>query len=215
MGANDPMDETLPDLDSITSGFARGIEAADSRHPQAKSARSERLYLPGIGPHTESQTIQLVMAELSMDHTQGFRNFQVQLPYPNFPRRKCDLAVHAPKRSWYLEVKMARFKGDNGKPSDEALMHLISPYEADRSALTDCQKLAASGFPGSLAILIYGFDFEDKQLDPAIEAFEILARARFRLGDRSTAAFSGLIHPVHQVGRVFAWRVHSEATLAP
>jgi hypothetical protein len=165
--------------------------------------------------HTESQTVNLVMAELSLAHSEGFRNFQVQVPYPSFPRRKCDLAIHSPESSWYLEVKMARFKGDNGKPSDEALMHLISPYESDRSALTDCQKLAASGFPGSLAILVYGFDFPDKQLDPAIEGFEDLARARVAIGEGHTAQFADLIHPVHQAGRVFAWQMFSDPPDAP
>jgi hypothetical protein len=48
--------------------------------------------------------------------------------------------------------------GDNGKPNDNMLMHILSPYPSHRSALTDCQKLAASGFSGSLAILIYGYD---------------------------------------------------------
>ena len=103
---------------------------------------------------------------------------------------------------------MARFRGDNGKPADEMLMHLISPYEEDRSALTDCLKLASSGLPGRLAILIYGFDYDDKPLDPAILAFEDLARLRVGLGERNSASFSGLIHPVHRRGRVFAWEVH-------
>jgi hypothetical protein len=52
---------------------------------------------------------------------------------------------------------MLRLMGDNGKPNDNMLMHIVSPYSSHRSALTDCQKLAASGFSESLAVLIYGY----------------------------------------------------------
>jgi hypothetical protein len=45
-----------------------------------------------------------------------------------------------------VEVKMLRLMGDNGKPNDNMLMHILSPYPDDNSALTDCQRLAASGF---------------------------------------------------------------------
>jgi len=47
-------------------------------------------------------------------------------------------------------VKMLRLMGDNSKPNDNMLMHILSPYPSHRSALTDCQKLAASGFQGHL-----------------------------------------------------------------
>jgi hypothetical protein len=36
---------------------------------------------------------------------------------------------------------MLRLMGDNGKPNDNMLMHILSPYPSHRSALTDCQKL--------------------------------------------------------------------------
>jgi len=105
---------------------------------------------------------------------------------------------------------MAGFRGDNGKPADETLMHLISPYDEDRSALTDCLKLATSGLPGHLAVLIYGFDFDAKPLDPAVQAFEDLAKLRVTLSDRHTALFADLVHPVHRQGRVFAWEIFPE-----
>ena len=40
---------------------------------------------------------------------------------------------------------MMRLMGDNGKPNDNILTHILSPYPAQRSAITDCRKLAASG----------------------------------------------------------------------
>ena len=53
---------------------------------------------------------------------------------------------------------MLRLMGDNGKPNDNMLMHILSPYPKDRSALTDCAKLLGSGLVGRKAIVIYGFD---------------------------------------------------------
>ena len=44
-------------------------------------------------------------------------------------------------------------------------------------------------------------------MDPAIEAFEALARVRVSLGPRYVAAYQGLVHPVHRSGRVFGWEL--------
>lgn len=70
---------------------------------------------------------------------------------------------------------MLRIMGDNGKPNDNMLMHILSPYPNDRSALTDCRKLVESNLDGRNAIVIYGFDYPGLPMDPAIEAFEVLA----------------------------------------
>jgi hypothetical protein len=65
------------------------------------------------------------------------------ISYPGGTRQKCDVCVGvAPGWDWALEIKMLRLMGDNGKPNDNMLMHILSPYPADRSALTDCSKLA-------------------------------------------------------------------------
>jgi hypothetical protein len=102
---------------------------------------------------------------------------------------------------------MLRLMGDNGKPNDNMLMHILSPYPSHRSALTDCQKLVGSGFSGSLGVLIYGYDYDALPMEPAVEAFEQLAEHRVRLGPRQAASFDGLVHPVHRRGGVFVWEV--------
>ena len=61
--------------------------------------------------------------------------------------RRADCGEH-----WFIEVKMWRLMGDNGKPNDNILMHVLSPYVQHRSALTDCEKLSNSGFTGRKAI---------------------------------------------------------------
>src|SRR5215471_6965676 len=100
---------------------------------------------------------------------------------------------------------MLRLISDNGKLNDNMLMHVLSPYPAHRSALTDCEKLVNSGLPGHKAIMIFGYDLEGWPMDPAIEAFETLASERVTLGDLHQAGYDRLVHPVHQRGRVFAW----------
>jgi hypothetical protein len=87
------------------------------------------------------------------------------------------------------------------------LMHILSPYPGDRSALTDCRKLRESGLPFRKAILIYGFDAPGRPLGPALDAFEHLARADGPLSDRHVAVFEGLAHPVHVSGAVVAWEL--------
>ena len=129
------------------------------------------------------------------------------ISYPG-SRQKCDLCIGvSPDWDWSVEIKMLRLMGDNGKPNDNMLMHILSPYPADRSALTDCPKLLESGLPGRKAILIYGFDYPELPMDPAIEAFEVLALRLVKLGPRAVGEYSGLVHPVHRTGRVFGWEL--------
>jgi hypothetical protein len=108
-----------------------------------------------------------------------------------------------------IEAKMMRLMGDNAKPNDNILTHILSPYPQHRSALTDCQKLIVSGFAGTPTILIYGYGYKGYPLEPVIEAFECLASKIVRLSQRYEATFSDLIHPIHQAGAVFAWSISS------
>lgn len=55
--------------------------------------------------------------------------------------------------------------------------------------------------------MIYGFESDDRPLEPAIAAFEVLARERVRLGARHRAAMGALVHPVHSAGAVFGWEI--------
>jgi len=104
---------------------------------------------------------------------------------------------------------MLRMLGDNGKPNDNILMHILSPYPAHRSALTDCEKLLASVLGAAKAILIYGYDHDEWPLETAIEAFEALANTKVKLGPREFAGFDGLVHPIHTRGGVYAWRLEN------
>ncbi len=201
----------MPDaisIDSFVADVAQAIERIDATRPVALNQRSKEPYQPGIGPHTESATVALIMGELRMQHGDRYAAFEVGVSYPAIKRQKCDLCLGtAPSWSWAIEIKLFRFLGDNGQPNDNILMHILSPYAEHRSALTDCTKLVRSGLAGRKAIVIYGFDAEDWPLGPAIDAFELLAAARVRLGTRAESRFGGLVHPVHAAGSVFGWEI--------
>lgn len=197
-------------LERFVADFATALVQADAKRPQATNARSKVAFQPGIGPHSEGQTVKLVGDELERrDPHEYAHRIAYGVPYPEVPRQKCDLCIGPVNNwDWAIEVKMLRILGDNGKANDNILMHILSPYPAHRSALTDCEKLGASRLGAQKAVLIYGYDAEAWPLEPAIAAFEALARARVRLGARLTAAIKDLVHPVHASGQVFAWELH-------
>jgi len=190
--------------------FARGIEAVDSLAPIALSSRTGAPYRAGIGPHTEAQTIKLVMAHLAEVDPEHYTSYQLSTPYGDGTRQACDVCLGAPTRwEWAVEVKLLRLMGDNGNLNDNMVMHILSPYPAHRSALTDCKKLLASRLGEHKAILIYGYDYPSWPMDPAIKAFEVLASREVELADQAVASFDGLIHPVHRRGRVFGWLIQT------
>ena len=195
-------------LADLVMDFARGIQTADSMAPVASNARTGASYQPGIGPHTEAQTIRLVMAHLADADPERYASYKLGVPYADGTRQACDVCLDGPAPwGWAIEVKMLRLMGDNGKLNDNMVMHILSPYSAHRSALTDCTKLVDSQLGTNKAIVIYGYDYPGWPMDPAIEAFEMLASQRVKLTSQAVASFDGLIHPVHWRGRVFGWQV--------
>jgi hypothetical protein len=188
-------------LEQFICDFAAGIEAVD------RAGAAHGTYQPGIGPFPEKVTIKMVMDHLAARAPDVYAQRSHEVRYPAH-RGRCDLClgVH-PDWEWSVEAKMLRLMGDNGKLNDNMLTKILSPYPAHHSALTDCRKLLGSGLSGRFAILIYGFDYAGWPLDPAIDAFELLAGQLVSLGRRFEARFSRLIHPFHQAGRVFGWEL--------
>jgi hypothetical protein len=188
------------DIQKLASDFAHAIVAADAHRPTALSHRSGVPYQSGIGPHTEAATLSLVAQELRLLDLNCYDQITENVPYPNLPRQKCDWSIRVEQQTWFIEAKMMRLMGDNGKPNDNILTHILSPYPQQRSALTDCWKLKESGFDGQLGVLIYGYSYQGYPLEPVIHAFEVLAGETCRLSPRAESSFFGLTHPVHREG---------------
>jgi hypothetical protein len=191
-------------LQNIVSDFAHGLSAADAKR-LAFTSRTGRVYRPGIGPHGEDRAVELATDAMRDAYPSRYLAIGQGLAYPG-SKQRCDVWIGDPL-AWAIEVKMARFFGDNGKPDDTSLKDLLSPYDLHRSALTDAQKLAASKIDGRRAVLIYGFTYPKMPLELAIDAFELLARAKVRLGTRVSAPLLELVHPVHASGAVYGWEV--------
>jgi hypothetical protein len=190
-------------LEVLATDFAWGIHAADAKRPAAISQRARGAsYRPGLGPHTEANTVDLVLTELRLYKPTVYASVKTNVPYPKAIRQRCDLAFDCGDGTWYVEAKMMRLMGDNGKPNDNILTHILSPYPQHRSALTDCVKLSQSGFSGRYAILIFGHEYPGWPLAPTMSAFEWLARRDVSLSPPTVATFHGLVHPVHAKGAV-------------
>jgi hypothetical protein len=196
-------------LRTIVSDFAACIKSVDSRSPIAVNVRPKEPYQPGIGPHPESQTVILVTNEMQALFPEHYYDrISVGVPYPDYPRQKCAICLGIGFNwEWAIEVKMLRILGDNGKPNDNILMHILSPYPAHRSAVTDCEKLASSSIGEKKAILIYGYESKKYPLIMAVDAFETIASKYVHLSNRFESSFSDLIHPVHISGNVFGWEL--------
>ena len=179
-------------LTAFVANFADGLKAADGKQPQAVNQRSEQIFQPGIGPHTEAQTVRLVLDEMRAARPARYSRVEFAVPYPTQRRQKCDLAVQAGGEHWFIEVKMWRLLGDSGKLNDKILMNVLSPYAQHRSAVIDCEKLSSSGFTGRKAILIYGYEAAGWPLSLVIDAFQTLARTRTHLSECQAASFDGL-----------------------
>lgn len=182
--------------------FADAITAVDERCTPYVS-RSGREYQVGIGPYAENRAMELVVDELN---DRGLGPCGQFIPYPSAPRQKCDLWIGTGPE-WVVEVKMGRFRGDNGKPDDTGIKDLISPFRQDRSALADGIKLAVSGFEPRKAVLVYGFDDDERPLADAVDALEVLLNSKVRTSSRCESEYRGLRHPVFSSGRVVAWEV--------
>jgi hypothetical protein len=105
------------------------------------------------------------------------------------------------------DLRAPRLGRDNGTYEDAAIKKILSPYPDDRSAITDCRKLASSGFEGRRAVLIYGFKEPERPLARLIDAFEAIAAQTVKLGPREHAPLGHLLHLVFSTGYVYGWEV--------
>ena len=196
----------MEDFKKIIFDFALSMKKIDSTKPVYVSQRKNKnVYKPGIGPHTETATINLVVNELKKD--KFYTKIEREIKYPN-SRKSCDLKFNINNKILFSEVKMMRIMGDNNKANDNIFMHIFSPYEKQNSALTDGLKLLKSGFDGEKSIIIYGYDYDDFPIEKTISLFEKTTKDFFNISERYSASFEKLVHPVHTRGSVYGWLIN-------
>lgn len=174
-------------------------DVADALVKLDKSGSKFRDFRPGVGPYGEPQLVKLVVEELN------------QLPkYERSARTKRSPDLLIPNH-WAIEVKITRPFGDNDKEAENWSVNLLHPYEGNVSTIGDCYKLLRYAGSERRAVLVIGYEHDPAKVDltPLIRSFEVVAQQalHLRLSDKVEARRHPLVHPVHQVVRVFAWEV--------
>jgi len=197
-------DDGIITLEEIIEQFATAMRNVDRRAPRAVNPLTGHVYQPGIGPHPEDRAVDLILLELAVQRPHW--RWRIRACHGRM-NHLCDWLLGDPVQ-WAIEIKMARPNKDNGKPHDTGVTGILSPYPADRSALSECVNLARSGITSRLAIVIYGFDDLRRPLTHIISAFETLAKAQVNLGVQRCAPLGPLVHPVHKSGAVYGWEIY-------
>jgi hypothetical protein len=181
------------DLDFVIDDVLNSIVAIDTSRVAFKS------FQPGVGPYGEPQLLKLIAQNLN------------RLPRYNdqvVTKRTPDL--HIPEH-WALEFKIARPYGDNGKEAEDWSVNLIHPYRGNVSSIGDCFKLMDLKARERKGVVVIGFEHLPPKinLNPLIDSFEAIAKhvVHIELSPRIEKRYDGLIHPVHQAVRIFAWEV--------
>jgi len=158
-----------------------------------------RAFAPGVGPYGEPQLVKRISANLN------------QLSrYKNSVRTKRTPDLLIPNE-WAVEVKIARPFGDNGKEAENWSVNLLHPYPGNTSTIGDCQKLLRYSGLERRAVLVIGYEHMPTRIDltPLVDSFEAIAGSvlHIKLSERVESRREGLVHPVHQSLKVFAWEV--------
>jgi hypothetical protein len=182
------------DLQTVVADLADALAAIDGSRIPFKQ------FQPGVGPYGEPQLVRKIA-----EHLGGLRGYAGLVA----TKRNPDLLIRG---CWALEFKIARPFGDNAELAENWSVNLLHPYPGNVSALGDCLKLRE--LPGSerRASVVVGYEHDPPilSLDPLIRSFELIATEvlSLRLSRRVEMVCSGLVHPVHQRARIFAWEVH-------
>jgi len=184
-------------LQEIVNDIADALVSIDASEPPFKNFQS------GVGPYGEPQLVKLIATRLN--HLPKYRGGAAT-------RRSPDLLIPG---EWAIEFKIARPFGDNGKEAENWSVNLLHPYPGNVSLIGDCYKLRARTGVERRAVVVIGYEHDPAKIDltPLVKSFEAIAKevAIVGLSDRIEVRRAKLVHPIHQVARVFAWQVAQEA----
>jgi hypothetical protein len=181
-------------LTTVVDAFAAGLHAIDG------SGTSHKAFRPGVGPYGEAEAVRLALQHMREQIPELFSAAKT--------KRLPDVVIPG---QWALEFKIVRPFGDNGLPAEHWSENILHPYAGNTSSLGDCLKLLQSGLLERKGIIVFGYEHAQAvvPLDPAIRSFELLAEQvmQVKLAPRIERRIEGLVHPVHQVLRVFGWEI--------
>jgi hypothetical protein len=196
--SNKPYNQNAPvmtlSLRNIVDDFAEALSAVDKLGLQNKN------YLAGIGPFGEVAAVKEALKYLKVKYPSH---------YQTAVTKRCpDVLI---PNEWALEFKIARPFGNDAKLAEHWSENILHPYEGNVSSLGDCLKLIRSGLKERKAVIVFAYEHTPPQIDMDVvfRSFEMITKEILgvSLGDRHTAEFTGLIHPMHRQGKVIGWEV--------
>lgn len=193
VGSQEVREIVSMELPEVVTDIATGLSALDG------AGSRFREFQPGIGPFGEPQLVKQIATHLNTLKRYG----------ESVRTKRCpDLLI---PDEWAIEIKITRPYGDNGKEAENWSVNLLHPYRGNTSSIGDCYKLLGLTTPERKAVLVIGYEHAPAKIDltPLVKSFEAIATcvAGITLGPRVEKSCEGLVHPVHQTARLFAWEV--------
>lgn len=191
----------------LVRAFADAIPSVD------ETANHSR-WKPGIGPFEEENQIEMIREEVKQ-RAAVEETIKYEEPYPDSSRR-VDLLLGDDGDSLPIEAKLIRFRRDNGNIDPNMYKSVFSPFpeRSSSSMLTDCVKLAESGFGFPCGVLGLYYErneekYEDLRADRIAEKFILDVEFWYDIPIETVCveSFSGLRHPHHQHGAVIGWEL--------
>lgn len=190
---------------SLTADFASVVPAVDAE------AEHDR-WQAGIGPFEEDRQV-----EMLRDAVEDNTSYSIQTEMPYFDgEQRVDLFIESEKTAIPVEVKLLRFRYDNGNIDPNSFAKVFSPFpeRTTSTLLTDTQKLYEAGFDENGGLLGLYYEPEDESYErmspkAVAEKFALDVDYWYDFGveTRNVAHFDGLRHPVHQQGAVITWEI--------
>jgi hypothetical protein len=161
------------ELQQIVERYAESLAHVDATTTVVGvNRRNKNTYLPGIQPMTEAVVVPLM--DDAWEHLYpGERHFRkTEVNYPSKAVKRTTKLDHilttdgllGDSPEWGIEVKRLQFVGDNGKNGDHEVAKMLSPYLKDRGVLHDALRLREYGFTRRIAVVGYGFNYDDASL---------------------------------------------------
>jgi len=180
-------------LEEVANDTADAITHLDA------SRKAFGSFQPGVGPCGEPQLVNFIAEYLN-----GLPKYRKAA----LTKRTPDLLVPG---EWALEFKIVRPFGDNAREAENWSVNLLHPYPGNVSSIGDCLKLLQWTGREQRAVIVIGYEHIPQRIDltPLVKSFELIAEhvMDIHLSARVECRREGLIHPVHQALRLFAWQV--------
>lgn len=181
-------------MQDLILAIGQAISSIDSTRPQ------NGRYRPGIGPFGEPQLVRKIKDYFRDNFSDTFPNAVT--------RRNPDFLI---PNIWAIEFKIVRPYGDNDLPAENWSVNLLHPYQGNQSSIGDIYKLTNMQIAERKGIVLvcYEHNIPRINLEPLLVSFETIARdvCNFNLSERHQTTVEDLVHPVHQVSKIYGWEI--------